>query len=119
MQGTWNTHTFNRQELIGFAGQVHYLHLVETQLDDATIFFRPEDETTTSMKRLYALTRVSGLSSLLCYHSQRLQSLLFNVTYFLMHGVVGLLLCDIVIARFRDFPRPLCDVGVSRIIFKQ
>jgi hypothetical protein len=31
------THTFNGQELIGLAGQVNYLHLVETKLDDATI----------------------------------------------------------------------------------
>lgn len=29
----------NGQELVGFAGQVHYVHLVETILDEATIFF--------------------------------------------------------------------------------
>jgi hypothetical protein len=32
-------YTFLFQELPGFAGQVHFLHLVETKLDDATILF--------------------------------------------------------------------------------
>jgi hypothetical protein len=53
---------FNGQELVGFAGQVHYLHLVETILDEATIFFW-EDETTTLTKALGSIGMVLVVKS--------------------------------------------------------